>query len=86
MTFTSTRMTLVLAGSAAAVAVALSPGAGADEPNQCQSGGTPGGVAGPPTCEVTPPAVTGTPGPMPGPGVQNGPYGPAGEQPPVGGH
>ncbi|MEE6169190.1 MULTISPECIES: hypothetical protein [unclassified Mycolicibacterium] len=77
-------MTQLLAGSASALAVALAPEAAADEPSQCQSGGTPGGVAGPPTCEVTPPAVTGTPGPTSGPGIQNGPYGPAGEQPPVG--
>lgn len=43
MTFDSAHVTLLLAGTATAVAVALAPGAAADEPNQCQSGGTPGG-------------------------------------------
>ncbi len=79
-------ITPALAACAAAGALILAPIASTQTPDQCQSGGTPGNTAGPPPCEVKPPAVTGDPGQQAGPntgGSQNGPYGPW-PAPPIG--
>ncbi|MCX2713195.1 hypothetical protein [Mycolicibacterium sp. J2] len=71
--------TLLLAACAAGAGIALAPVASAD-PNPCQNAGTAT------VCQAPGSASESATPPVPGNGAQNGPYGPNGGTPPVGGN